>query len=509
MNDSNKQIAKNSIILYIRLLLTIIVGLWSSRILLHNLGFSDYGLYNVVGGVIAMFCFVNGSLTSAASRFITYYLNDNEKLKCIFSTIKAIHLLFALIIIILGETIGLWFVINKLNYPEEREFAVHCIYQFTIITSVLNIINTPYNALLVAHENMSIYATTAMASTLLRFIVTILIAFVPFDRLIFYAAAYMIILFAERVFLQVYLKCRYPESKVTIKMYKVEAKQILGFSFWNVNGNLAILCYTHGLNILLNIFYGSVVNAARGIAVQVQSIIVQFCSNFQMAVNPQIVKSYASQNLDRMHQLLIVSSKFSFFLLSIIIIPIIYNADIILKLWLGEVPRYTRGFVSIMLIISLISTLSNPIVASIHATGNIKKFQIYEGSILLTILPISYLIVKFFNVQPISVFLVNLVVAIIAQGIRIRIVLPRIEMNTKLYLQKVIVPITMFFGASNIVPYIVYRYLPHDIYTSCFSVFLSVVYSIFTAYFIGCNKEERIYLFSKLKSFYDKTYGKK
>lgn len=509
MNDSDKKIAKNSIILYIRLLLTIIVGLWSSRILLQNLGFSDYGLYNVVGGVIAMFCFVNGSLTSAASRFITYYLNDNEKLKCIFSTIKLIHFLFALIIIILGETIGLWFVINKLNYPESREFAVLCVYQISIITSVLNIINTPYNALLVAHENMSIYAITTMVSTVLRFVITILIAYVPFDRLIFYAAAYMLILLGERMFLQVYLKCKYPESKTPIKMYKNEAKQILGFSFWNVNGNLAILCYTQGLNILLNMFYGTVVNAARGISVQVQSIIVQFCSNFQMAVNPQIVKTYASQDLNRMHKLVIVSSKFSFFLLSIIIIPIIYNADIVLILWLGEVPKYTKDFICIMLIISLISTLSNPIVSSIHATGNIKKFQIYEGSILLTILPISYLVVKFLNVQPISVFIVNLVVAIITQGVRIWIVLPKIKMSIKLYLQKVIIPVTMFFLVSNIVPYIVYLYLPHDIYTSSFAILLSVIYSIFTAYFIGCNEEERIHLFSKLRNIYGKISGRK
>ena len=428
----NRRIAKNSIILYVRLLITIFIGLWSSRILLQNLGISDYGLYNVVGGVISMFCFVSGSLSSAASRYITYNINNEVELKQIFSTIKAIHLLFALIVVLLGETVGLWLVLNKLNYPENREFAVLCVYQFSIVTAVLNIINTPYNALLIAHENMSIYAVTTLGSSILRFIITILIAYVSFDGLIFYAAAYMSILLMERIFVQLYSKHKYPEARSCIKLCKEYCRQILGFSFWTVNGNLAIICYTQGLNILLNMFFGSVVNAARGVAVQIQSVVMQFCTNLQMAFNPQIVKSYAAQELTRMHQLVITCSKFSFFLLSIIIIPIIYNIDIILKLWLGKVPEYANDFVCVMLIISLISTLSNPLVISIQATGNIKKFQIYEGTCLLTILPLSYLLLYFFDVPPISVFIVNLLVIIVAQVIRVRIVLPRIQMNLSL-----------------------------------------------------------------------------
>lgn len=230
----NRRIAKNSIILYVRLLITIIIGLWSSRILLQNLGISDYGLYNVVGGVISMFCFVSGSLSSAASRYITYNINNEVELKQIFSTIKAIHLLFALIIILLGETVGLWLVLNKLNYPENREFAVLCVYQFSIVTAVLNIINTPYNALLIAHENVSIYAITTLGSSILRFIVTILIAYVSFDGLIFYATAYMSILLMERIFVQLYSKHKYPEARSCVKLCKEYCRQILGFSFWTV-----------------------------------------------------------------------------------------------------------------------------------------------------------------------------------------------------------------------------------------------------------------------------------
>lgn len=505
----NRRIAKNSIILYVRLLITIIIGLWSSRILLQNLGISDYGLYNVVGGVISMFCFVSGSLSSAASRYITYNINNEVELKQIFSTIKAIHLLFALIIILLGETVGLWLVLNKLNYPENREFAVLCVYQFSIVTAVLNIINTPYNALLIAHENVSIYAITTLGSSILRFIVTILIAYVSFDGLIFYAAAYMSILLMERIFVQLYSKHKYSEARSCIKLSKGYCRQILGFSFWTVIGNLAIICYTQGLNILLNMFFGSVVNAARGVAVQVQTVVMQFCTNFQMALNPQIVKSYAAHELVRMHRLVIICSKFSFFLLSIVVIPIIYNIDIILKLWLDKVPEYANDFVCVILIITLIATLSNPLVISIQATGNIKKFQIYEGTCLLTILPLSYLLLRFFDVPPISVFIVNLLVIIVAQVIRVRIILPRIQMSIGIYIRKVIYPTIGAFFICNILPYTERIFLYQNIYSLLIIAGTSVVYSIIVVFFIGCDKEERYYILTKLHVLYDRYFRRK
>lgn len=508
-SSENKRIAKNSAILYVRLLITIIIGLWSSRILLQNLGISDYGLYNVVGGVITMFCFVSGSLTSAASRYITYNIDNKDKLKQIFSTIKAIHLLFALIIVLLGETGGLWLVLNKLNYSESREFAVHCVYQFSVVTAVLNVINTPYNALLVAHENMSIYAVTTLGSSILRFIATVLIAYVPFDGLIFYAATYMSILLMERIFVQLYSKHKYSEARSCIRLYKEDCRQILGFSFWTVNGNLAIICYTQGLNILLNMFFGSVVNAARGVAVQVQSVVMQFCTNFQMAINPQIVKSYAAQELSRMHQLVIISSKFSFFLLSIIIIPIIYNVEIILGLWLGNVPKYTKEFVCIILIITLLSTLSNPLVTSIQATGNIKKFQIYEGTCLLTILPISYMLLRFLEAPPISVFVVNLFVAIVAQAMRMWIVLPRIQMSIKKYFREVVAPTIGTFTVCNILPYMETIFLQKDIQSALTIVSTSITFSVVSIFFIGCNKDERYYILTKAHGFYDKCFSRK
>lgn len=506
MNDeANKRIAKNSMVLYLRLILTIVIGLWSSRILLKNLGFNDYGLYNVVGGVITMFGFINASLTSSATRFITFNINNKEELRSVFGTVKVIHLLFALIIIVIGETLGLWFVFNKLEFPEGRELAVHCVYQFSIAMAILNIINTPYNALLVAHENMSIYAFTTLGSVILRFIATILIAYVFFDRLIFYAFACMIILLCERLFVNLYSRYKYPESRAKAKFAKQNGKKILKFSFWSVIGDFSVVCYTQGLNILLNIFYGSIANAARGIAVQIQSIVTQFCTNFQMAVKPQIIKSFAENDIHRMHQLIILSSKFTFYLLSIIIIPIVYNSDVILKLWLQEVPKYTQSFVCIILLITLLSSLSNPLITAIHATGNIKKFQVCEGLCLLTILPISYITLKFFEVPPISVFIINLFIAIITQVIRAQIVLPSIQMRFNTYLRQIIAPAVLTFAACNIFAYVFGLYLPHSLLYTGINILLTLIICCVIIITIGCNKAERIFILNKIHNVYNKT----
>ena len=505
MNDgADKRLAKNSIVLYFRLILTIAIGLWSSRILLKNLGFDDYGLYNVVGGVITMFGFINASLTSSVTRFITYNINNVEKLKSIFGTVKVIHLLFAWIVIAVGETIGLWFVLNKLEFPESRELAVHCVYQFSIVTAALNIVNTPYNALLVAHENMPVYAFTTLGSSILRFIATILIAYIFLDGLIFYALACMIILLCERIFVQQYSKYKYPESRVKLQFAKQDGKKILGFSCWSVIGDFSVVCYTQGLNILLNMFYGSIANAARGVAVQIQSVVTQFCTNFQMAVKPQIIKNFADGEISRMHQLIILSSKFTFYLLSIIIIPIMYNSDMILELWLKNVPEYTSSFVRVMLLITLLSSLSNPLITAIHATGNIKKFQIYEGICLLTILPVSYVTVKLFKVPPVSVFIVNLVLTIITQVIRVQIVLPRIQMHITTYVRQIIVPTILTFIVCNVLAYVLCLYFPHSVLYSCISILLILLFCCVSVILVGCNRAERKFIFEKSHNVYNK-----
>lgn len=492
--------------LYLRMLLSMFMGLYSSRALLQNLGFTDYGLYNVVGGVIAMLGFINASLSSASSRFITYNIEDFCKLKKVISTIKTIYYILALIIIILGETIGLWFILVQLNIPPERITACIWVYQCSIMTTALNIICTPYNALIIAKEKISIYAIITLIDSLFRMLAAISIPLIPCDGLIFYAVAYMFIIILERLFIQLYTWHRFPVSKIRCKLYKNEGKQLLGFSFWTVNGNLAILCYTEGLNILLNIFFGSIVNAARSIAVQVQSVAMQFCSNFQIAINPQIIKSYAMSDINRMHELVYASSKFSFLLISIIVTPILYTIEDILHLWLGKVPEHTGAFVRITLLTTLISAFSNPLVTSIQATGKIKKFQIYEGSCLLAVIPISLLLLNFFNTQPISVFIVNFVIAIIAQCVRIWIVLPEIGMSINLYLKIVIIPTILAFCASQFIPYIEFQYLPNDRLSTPFIIVISsLLHSSICIYFIGCTAKEKLFITQKIRSYVCKS----
>ena len=315
-SENNKRIAKNALMLYARMLLLMLIGLYTSRVILNTLGIEDYGIYNVVGGIVVMFSFLSNSLSTASSRFITYDIGigDFSKMKKTFGNIVTIHLLLAGIILILGETIGLWFVLNKLQVPENRMTAALWVYQFSIFSFVLNIISVPYNASIIAHERMKAFAYISIMDAILKLVIIYLLIIIPYDKLITYAILFFCIQLLDRIIYGIYCVKNFEETKARISLDKQLFKKIFGFSIWTMNGCLAVAGYTQGLNILLNMFFGPTVNAARGIAVQVQNIVQNFCNNFLMALNPQITKSYAQNNLKYMHQLVKVSSKFSFLL---------------------------------------------------------------------------------------------------------------------------------------------------------------------------------------------------
>lgn len=402
--ENNKRIAKNTLLLYFRMLFMIAINLYTSRVILQTLGIEDFGIYNVVSGVITMLGFLTNSLSGASSRYITYGLGkgDIKIMKQTFGNILAIHLLLAGIIIILGETIGLWFMSTQLQIPPEREFAAFWVYQFSVFTSVLAIISVPYNASIIAHEKMSAFAYITIADAILKLGIVYLLLLIPYDKLIIYAALYFCIQVFDRVIYSIYCRRHFEETRSKLCFNKQLFKEIFIFAGWTMNGNLAIMGYTQGLNILLNIFFGPVVNAARGIAVQVQNAAMNFCKSFQMALNPQLTKCYAAGDRLHMHQLLKASSKISFFLMLCISLPIIFETNIILHWWLKTPPDHTANFLRLILCSSLLYTLSNPIIVSIHATGKLKQFQLIEGSMLLSIVPIAYLLLFFF------IFLLNM-----------------------------------------------------------------------------------------------------
>lgn len=332
-SKSNKRIAKNTLLLYVRMLFLMIISLYTSRVILNTLGVEDYGINNVVSGFIGMLGFLSGSLGAASSRFITYDLGigDMVTMKRTFGNIVTIHLLLAVMILIFGETIGLWFVLNKLQIPENRMTGALWVYQFSIFSFMLSIVSVPYNATIIAHERMKAFAYISIVDAILKLLIVYLLVIIPYDKLIIYAILFFCIQVFDRVVYGVYCYRHFEETKTKLAFNKKLFKEIFSFAVWTMNGNLAVIGYTQGINVLLNMFFGPVVNAARGIAVQVQTVVQNFCNNFQMALNPQLTKSYAQKDLAHMQQLLKVSSKFSFFLLYIISLPLMLEAPLVLN----------------------------------------------------------------------------------------------------------------------------------------------------------------------------------
>ena len=508
-SENNKRIAKNTLLLYFRMMLIIIITLYTSRVILNTLGVEDYGIYNVVGGVITMLGFLNGSLGGASSRFITFALGkgDKNELQNVFSTVLCVHFLLAGIIVLLAETVGLWFVCNKLVIPAERMTAALWVYHCAILTMVVTIISVPYNALIIAYERMDAFAYISILEVVLKLVIVWMLVYIPADKLIVYALLYLVVQFIIRMSYSRYCSTHFREIKPKLQWNIPLMKKISTYAGWTVNGNLAVMGYTQGINILLNLFFGPAVNAARGVAVQVQTAIMSFVQNFQMAVRPQIIKSFATNDLAYMHKLIIASSKYGFFLLLLLAFPIMFGIDAILKIWLGIVPEHTANFVRIMLFVGMIEPLSVSLINAIHATGDIKKFQIYEGSVLLSIVPIAYVLLKVYHITPEAVMWVYFGVVLITQGIRIWIVLPKVSMKYSVYIQRVIGPLLLPLGCF-LLPF-EFLSIQEDISFGMlvFYAFLGVLYMAICVFLMGTTISEKGYLmnFIKDKVSYEKN----
>lgn len=507
---NNNRIAKNTLLLYIRMFFMLVINLYTSRVILKTLGVTDYGINNVVGGVITMLGFLTSSLGGASSRYITYNLGkgDMAVMKKTFGNILSIHFILAAIVLVIGETLGLWFMSTQLQIPLERETAALWVYQFSIFSSVLAVISVPYNATIIAHEKMSAFAYISIADAILKLLIVYLLVIIPYDKLIIYAILYFCIQAFDRIVYGIYCSRHFEETHTRLRYDGNLFREIFAFAGWTMNGDLAVIGYTQGLNILLNIFFGPAVNAARGIAVQVQGVCQQFCSNFQMALNPQLTKSYAQGNLDNMHRLLVKSSKFSFYILFFIVLPLVFKTEFILKLWLGIVPEHTATFLRLILIVGLLYTLSNPIIVSVHTTGKLKKFQLIEGTMLLTIVPIAYILLKFFGIRPEYVFVVHIAVELCTQYARMRIVLPMINMKLGDYVRSVLKPIAFVVFLSPWLPYIT-NITIHGQWSSFFIVCIMCVLCISgCVYLIGCTVSERMFIKRKLSRILIKTINK-
>ena len=414
-SDNNKRIAKNTLLLYFRMLFMMVVSLYTSRVILNALGVEDFGIYNVVGGVVAMFSVISGSLSAAISRFLTYELGkgDQSILNKIFSASVTIQLLLSLIIVVLIESVGVWFLNTKMTIPLERITAANWVLQFSIITFVINLISVPYNAAIIAHEKMSAFAYISILEVLGKLAIAFLILVSPIDRLIFYAILMCVVAIFIRFTYGHYCKKQFMECTYHFHWDKDILKQMFGFAGWNFIGASAGILRNEGINILLNLFFGPLVNAAQGIAMQVNTAVTNFSSNFLVAVNPQIIKSYSQNDLNYSYHLVLLASRFAFLLLVVLSVPIICETEVILKIWLKNYPDYAPLFVRLSLLVAISDTLSLPLVTLQQATGKIKTYQIVVGMIHMLNFPISWLFL-YMGAYPYVVYFISISLSVLS-----------------------------------------------------------------------------------------------
>lgn len=486
MQSTNKRIAKNTLFLYFRMLLTMGVALYSSRIVLEVLGASDYGLYNVVGGVVSMLAFINSSMSSGTSRFITYELGrgDKKKLGNVFNVALVCHVILAMIVLVLAETIGLWFVNNQLVFSEERLVAVNTVYQASIVVAMFQFTQIPYTADIIAHENMSVYAYVSIIEVTLKLAAVLVLKYIATsDALITYA---ILILFVQIVVIGIYRGyCRmmYEESKWSFVRDRKLYKEIFNFAGWDVVGGLCVVTQGHGLNILLNIYFGPIVNAARAIAYQVQGAFTQFTNNFTTALNPVIVKDFAKEKTEEMIKLVNLGSLFSYYLLLFLVLPIAYKMDFVLTLWLGEYPERTKEFTLIILASMMIRALARPVVMAVHATGNIVKLNLVCGIVGLFLLPVAWIELAI-GMDALSVFWTILVFSLIGNALEIYILkinIPTFSVYQHLsmvYFRGIVVTVISFFAVLAISTLFEDRFLSFVLYylISMFAVGIVLFY---------------------------------
>ena len=497
-SSANKRIAKNTLVLYVRMLFTMGISLFTSRVILQTLGVEDYGISSVVGGVISMFTFINAAMVSSTQRYLNFELvrGDANQLRSVFSTSLQIHALIALAIIVLSETVGLWFLNEKLVIPEARMTAAMWVYQCSILSCAVSIMSTPYNAVIVAHEKMSAFAYISILDVSLKLLVVYLLVVLPFDKLIILAILNLLVQLFIRYIYTLYCHRHFPESYFQFRFNKTLFKEMFGFAGWSFWGNLAAILYTQGLNMMLNIFFGPIVNAARGIAVQVQSAVQQFVGGFQTALNPQITKNYASNNLPQMHSPMFRSARFSFLLLFFLSLPVLMETNFILTLWLKTVPDDAVIFTQIMICISLIYTTANPCIIANQATGKVKIYQMVVGGILLLILPISYVVLKL-GAPAYSVFIVHFCIESLAQFSRMYMLRKLIHLPLWQYMKNIYIPIVSTVVIAIILPLVV-RMQVAEGWLRFLAVGFTCVLSVgASSYFIGFTKQERVFFLDK------------
>jgi O-antigen/teichoic acid export membrane protein len=476
------------------------LSLYTSRLLLGILGFTDFGIYNVVAGLIIMFSFLNNTMASSCQRFFAYNIGkkDTDSLSLIYSQTIIIHLIMAIFIVILVEISGLWLLNNKLTIPPDRYNAALSVFHISVLGLFISTMKVPFHALIIAYEKMKFFGIVSVLEVSLKLLMIILIGYIVGDKLIMYSCGITIISFFLYITYFIFIKKNIGDLFFKWILDKNKFKELASFSGWNLIGSLSVVFKDQGNNILINIFFGPIVNAARGISYQISGALFGFVSNIFLAINPQIIKAYAKNDITYMHSLIFIGSRISYFLLLLMVIPIYFNTEGVLIFWLKNIPDNTIFFTKIILIILLINSLANPLMVGAQANGKIKKYQLVVGLTSLLIVPITYLFYKL-GYGPEYAYYVTLVISIIAYFIRLLFLKFMVSLNITEYIQKVISPILKVSILTLAFSYVYNYYLNNTINNLIISIIINISSTIIIIYFFGLTIKDKNFIKNKIK----------
>lgn len=499
-NINSRRIAKNTLYLYLRMLLVMFVSLFTVRIVLNALGAEDYGINNVVGGFVTLFAFLSSTLNSASLRFFSYSIGQKNycKLSEYFTMSFWCYVLLAFIIIILAETIGLWFVYYKLTIPEERLSAAIIVYQCSILSFGYKLMTVPYNSLVIAHERMNLYAILGILECLSKLAVTYLLYISPFDKLITYTVLWTLMTIAIDSYYIIYGLKHFKESRIKRFWNSSVFKEIANYSGWSLFGAVADVIRGQGINILLNIFFNPVVNAARAIAFQVNGQINQFVLNFYKAVQPQLTKSYGAGDIVGLHSLVFRSSRFCYYLILILSLPVLFESNYILTLWLKNLPDNTVLFTRLVILNAVIDSISYPLQTCISATGKIRLYQFLTGGLLILNLPMAWLLLRYGYPPEITMY-ISIVVSIAAQGVRLLFVKEKVHLSVRKYFYDVLLRICVVTFLSIVIPSFVFVYMNASLSRFILVVFSCIISCILSIWIVGITQNERVYFIGVIK----------
>lgn len=508
MQESNNlRLVNNTFFLYIRTIFTMLISLYTSRVVLGTLGVEDFGIYNVVGGVVAMFGLVSGALSASVSRYLTIEMGrgGKESLKMIFSSALYIHLTLAVIIFVSSEIVGPWFITNHMTIPDERVSASLWVFHCSVLSFCINLISVPYNACIIAHEDMKQFAYISIFEACLKLLIVYLLLLFTYDKLALYAVLMLMVAIIIRMTYQVFCVKHYQECNFSWKYDWKQAKSMYGFAGWNMIGSTSVLLADQGVNILINVYCSPIVNAARGIAMQVNNAVYNFSSNFTTALNPQITKSYGAEDFIRFKNLMFMGSRLAVSLLIIVSVPIIVETPFILELWLGQVPSYSVNFVRLVLVFSISETMSNTFTTGLLATGKIKKLMLTVAIARMMNFPLSFLTLHIWGVPELTM-IIAIAVSQFNLFLRLSLLKKYVCISFVDYFIKIWIPVFVTVSIPLLISSFVFVLCEAGWASFIIKLILSLLITVLCSAFIMCKSSERKYIINKVHNYIQKKH---